>query len=1297
MALQTTVFRDGAWVTETVSLQSIIKAHAPSNQTRPTVAAAPRCGLLTKTAIESSKVNQILPVKLRSPLHNDVAFIGEHFVQVYQLRRDGRLKEIIRKTDFGCRIRNACVVGPPDIKSFDEVQVDALAPIIKPDPDLPFPAIQSRLPPQLLMVALENGDVVFLFVRSGSDGRLEFVVERFQNPRASPKLGFRAAIDPSFHYMVLTCPEDYFVVYELESRQQLEQRYARGEPLRPVRFSRSRSVQGVIQNVAFLYPRAADKHHIILLLIIVNNEKSKMVIYEWTTGEDLTGVLSESKRGHRIPHENRMPLLLVPLTVRSAFIAVSADQISVCTECLHGPPNFETIDLELEPPTSHHNGSGMPLWTSWTRPSRLESFFERRDSFFLAREDGVVIYIEADDESLINRSTLVQRFEASISACASIGDQHADVLILGGDSGPGSVWRAPARKEIKQIGVLPNWSPVVDFTTTYHGCEKEKPNKTKGTGQLQKPDRIFATCENGKEGSITEYRYGKKASIGLTIEALPGMSDTWIFPSRGLVSAHSYCVLLSEPAGSAILSLSHDLNAIEPLDPESVPYDLDGPTLAFTDSDRLTVQVTTGSVVLASGSRSARYVHSSFECFTGAIVLDAYVVDECVAISAHIESVFSIFIFKIDQPRLELSHVRTIKARGEVTCLSITTDFTLLTGIWDGSEPLIGRCSLGQQGPNEIATQPLQELLADQNRATNLSTHSDIESIGSIVSTQGMIFLGTRSGELISLVEDDSAFRLVGYEKFGTTPVTLTCSCLKDRATPILLLTCDNNLVSINTDLNYELTAKSRVWPIDYDNPGAPPLPVHHARAVDIRSEAGEPQILIISGATLVLTELESVSGPVQRSIRLNATPTKIMYSHFLQCLVVAVHKDNIPSLLFVDPNTGEDLSKPVDSNQEPVEFISGLGKPGDRILCLNEWRFMKEGKTFYYLIVGTRNGHIVVISSQKEPSREASIPTRIRYSMRWKKDLLRPIYSVLGFAEGFVYCCGQKLSWELVEESSKRLFTLKSFELESPATSLKISNNKLLAMTNRDSLVVLDHIREDDRQETTFYNTDPRRHRGGDFVEITSPEICKGGKGSLVLVSDIECQIESFWIPWQTLDAEFEAVLSASLCASVRKFQVARTRPAWEGNHRIPRFGKLRSSEDGAELLGISLNGSMYHFTLLSIDTWRFLRFLQNLALANEELSPPSQHRDVIARDPEPRLDKGSEMQVDGDLLERVLAKGELARLVSKPQFLLRFMELLEEIDDGRHTTGFSVENDGERYLKLGYDILDYFLRPVI
>ena len=76
MAFQTSILRDGEWVTETVNLQAALKASAtpkPSTVSQPN---SPTCGILSRTVVESPIVRWILPVRLRAYTNNDIAFIG---------------------------------------------------------------------------------------------------------------------------------------------------------------------------------------------------------------------------------------------------------------------------------------------------------------------------------------------------------------------------------------------------------------------------------------------------------------------------------------------------------------------------------------------------------------------------------------------------------------------------------------------------------------------------------------------------------------------------------------------------------------------------------------------------------------------------------------------------------------------------------------------------------------------------------------------------------------------------------------------------------------------------------------------------------------------------------------------------------------------------------------------------------------------------------------------------------------------------------------------------------------------
>lgn len=78
MAFQTDVLRNGEWVTETVALDSVIegKSDVKSLTPQPRLDQPPIYGILTRTVIESPVAHWMLPVRLRSAQHMDIAIIG---------------------------------------------------------------------------------------------------------------------------------------------------------------------------------------------------------------------------------------------------------------------------------------------------------------------------------------------------------------------------------------------------------------------------------------------------------------------------------------------------------------------------------------------------------------------------------------------------------------------------------------------------------------------------------------------------------------------------------------------------------------------------------------------------------------------------------------------------------------------------------------------------------------------------------------------------------------------------------------------------------------------------------------------------------------------------------------------------------------------------------------------------------------------------------------------------------------------------------------------------------------------
>lgn len=231
----------------------------------------------------------------------------------------------------------------------------------------------------------------------------------------------------------------------------------------------------------------------------------------------------------------------------------------------------------------------------------MRPYFEHQDSIYLAREDGVVEWIDIDEEpSLLRSAAMEMGFDGNISSAVACGyHDYADALFIGADSGPGGIWKVPARRELQLLSTLPTTAPTMDFVTTYQPSESNSRE-----GKLRTPDRVFAASGCGAKGSLAEYRYGLKADIDLEFEYGPGVKNIWMFPpvyDDRLKGAHHLILSLSDT--SAAIQFSNNFDDASDLDQNVVPYDLSSTTLALEYTDSVLVQITQRSVTLASQGR----------------------------------------------------------------------------------------------------------------------------------------------------------------------------------------------------------------------------------------------------------------------------------------------------------------------------------------------------------------------------------------------------------------------------------------------------------------------------------------------------------------------------------------------------------------------------------------------------------------------------------------------------------------------------------------------------------------------
>jgi hypothetical protein len=131
--------------------------------------------------------------------------------------------------------------------------------------------------------------------------------------------------------------------------------------------------------------------------------------------------------------------------------------MAVCQGILHGSPGLVYFNERVVGPTPFHHGSGNPLWTSWTRPSRLESHKVTRDDLFIAREDGLVKFLEldAEDDDVVTADNNIGELGANCGmALASLDypskdDKSGDLFIMGGDASSGGTYLASPFRVLK--------------------------------------------------------------------------------------------------------------------------------------------------------------------------------------------------------------------------------------------------------------------------------------------------------------------------------------------------------------------------------------------------------------------------------------------------------------------------------------------------------------------------------------------------------------------------------------------------------------------------------------------------------------------------------------------------------------------------------------------------------------------------------------------------------------------------------------------------------------------------------
>lgn len=540
---------------------------------------------------------------------------------------------------------------------------------------------------------------------------------------------------------------------------------------------------------------------------------------------------------------------------------------------------------------------------------------------------------------------------------------------------------------------------------------------------------------------------------------------------------------------------------------------------------------------------------------------------------------------------------------------------------------------------------------------------------------------------------------------FGYTSVTV----LKDTTTNRAIIHCENTLCTLgyNPSDDKDPATVLNVWITD---PSAPSLQQGRISAINQVVNSWRPEgssgftaesFVCIDGDRLHTVSLDSQPKMVPRRLRLGGNPTRVLYSVYLDKLIVLHNKLEVfrgvrtingqprvggkralrPMISFLnsddEPVTELDPdAMDIDDREEPNDdqaLMISECKPGEKCLSITEW-FPKPraGDNPYHLLVinttltraGEPVGRLLIFTITKDQ------PPKLDFKKAIATE--EPVYSVATYADkSLIYCCGNVLYVQSIGADPSR-FHLQApakLAMRSPGRHITVKEPYIYVSSSRESLSVYRF----DAGQLVYQFGDQSARDGLHHLHFPSQ--------SLVLASDMSDTVVGLWQPPERrIDNAMTTVFEAVLPTSITRLRRI-TPPMWSHNDHESSLENLYNSPGlrNEPILGSSADGTLTQMSILSSEEWRLLRFIQNMAERHPLICPfhpGNPHKRPI----EPSDARPHYMHINGDILERMLHRGGEGLL----------NEMLDvEPDHESHTDFGSKEERRERFGELAKEML--------
>lgn len=1247
-------------------------------------------GVLTRTLARSPVVRWILHARIRRNRFNDVAFVGDDFVEVKQVTEGGHLEPVALKCDFDTRIRAA--------KAFSTALETDDDDFIKHDPD---ESAVPAAPPQCIVLTTESNDLLFIHLADDGHGSYRFVQQACPMPKFDRLVfqpGAHLAIDPYSRAIAVAANEREVIIYSAKPKDRTQSEIqSNHRDWCPVSAQRPLQVEGVIQQIDFLYPPLDDtgshnEDQIILLVIVVDQRRTRAYWIEWYQSSSLHH--ASVHRGQHLEQISTVPTLLIPLR-NAMFLMVNGSVITKWKDILCGAATPRVIETTGYDSVCPGASPRKPIWANWCRPVRGSAAMSDTDYIYLIREDGRVCLLHVT--SWRSESSHAGDFDCHVgTAFASLGSSRdPDILAVAGDMSNGQTqsigsWYSPQRlsersridtMDMEPIEHITNWATVTDMVTS------TLPGKSS-----RARDGIFVTSCRQPYGAITELRRGLAARLSLifSLDFFRSVTDLWTLP---FASTGDILLLLSSPADTKILEVPADFDAerMNLVTGRDVALGEDHPTLAAAVTpDAKIVQITSRSVCLSPGTSANFEDCARVDCDPDTTITAASIDTSrwTVVVARRIADVnprFELVCYALYGDDLEASGVSRIQE--QAICEQIneplvvatipTNDATIAcvatadgrVSIWtvgrDGSFSRLAHKSIPPSPTGNSSCGSIAII-----RPNTAKTSNDHELVVACGLRDGRLYLLRLNTAPITISETDHII------EFSKTIVKLTqppgvhnIAYAMSDADTCLLSWDDESSSSIHFE---SIWVSDKARPELAQGPIAACAHLPHADLLAYPDYAGS--LVMISGDDFLLAKLEHTISTVPRQIPVSGTPNRLIYAEQQRCLVCASMKYDTRIFPSARPHGIPEERRQiwpvidfVPSRSDEPSFTYDM-QPGERVHALLEWS-LKQGddKKYGFILVGGSytkpNGLVKGKITFLQPVNQSWAVVDVRE--RWSMKFDAPVYAFVLLDElRLVACAGKDVQvFGYSQEERRWLELCAPYGLASFGICVTTSGTLIYVSTNDDSLVRLELI-EDGASDHPFRLTPrsmgPRADKLLSHLVLSDP-LTASPNETTTLMTTKTAQLIALTHPSPTTTTSKTApiLFEAQLPRSLTRLRQCAIRPTWKPP---PPPGVLLSN-----ILGCAPDGTLLGIALLSDSLWRQLSWLQRLCEWDETLSPHSfqdpkyavgegtyarnergmpiglsaRRGEVVMRTARPKEQDG---HVDGDVLARAMVGGREA-----------------------------------------------------